>query len=574
MTPCKSTRCVLVFFLVFAVLVFSHSLRAQSPAQRPNILVIFGDDIGQANISRYTHGVVGHMTPNMNSECHRDLVARTPNKYRRLAPLSSLLLIQMLVGSAALAQTQATSPGQAKQVAPAPSIQGDAWTGDLDGMLKRHYIRALVAYSKTQYYVVKGVQRGSSYEFLKAFEDAINRKYPNKQKNIKFHVVFVPVPRGKMFSRLAEGRGDIAVGALTVTPDRLKLVDFSDPLVVGVKQIAITGPQSPALNTLDDLSGKEVFARQSSSAWEHLQALNAKFKSEGKPLIKLRAAPEDLEDEDIFEMLNAGLVQIAVSDAYLPKLWQQILPNIRPHDNIVVSDSDSIAWALRKNTPQLMSAVNDFVRTHKRGTAFGNSVIQKYEINTQALKNAISPVELKNFEDTVALFRKYSTQYNVDYLLMMAQGFQESGLNQEAKSKVGAVGVMQLMPATGQQMQVGDISQIEANVHAGLKYIRFMVDKYFANEPMTDTNKLLFVFAAYNAGPGRVHALRAEAAQKGFDPNVWIDNVEVIAAARIGMETVTYVPNIYKYYVAYKLLAEQEEERNKTKQQLQQKPSH
>jgi ABC-type amino acid transport substrate-binding protein len=149
----------------------------------------------------------------------------------------------------------------------APAIQAPPWTGDLDGMLKRRYMRALVAYSKTQYYVVKGVQYGTSYEFLRAFEDAINRKYPQKQKNLRFHVDFVPVPRDKMFSRLVEGRGDIAVGALTITPDRLKLVDFSDPLVQGVKTIVVTGPQSPTLNTLDDLSGKEVFTRQSSSHW-------------------------------------------------------------------------------------------------------------------------------------------------------------------------------------------------------------------------------------------------------------------------------------------------------------------
>jgi ABC-type amino acid transport substrate-binding protein len=136
--------------------------------------------------------------------------------------------------------------------------------------LKRRYVRALVAYSKTQYSVLKGVHHGSSYEYLKAFEDASNKKYPQKQKNIRFHVVFVPVPGDKMFSHLTEGRGDLAVGALTITPDRLKVVDFSDPLVEGAKAIAITGPNSPALTTLDDLAGKEVFTRPNSSYWERL----------------------------------------------------------------------------------------------------------------------------------------------------------------------------------------------------------------------------------------------------------------------------------------------------------------
>jgi membrane-bound lytic murein transglycosylase MltF len=478
------------------------------------------------------------------------------------------------VGSLALAQTKPGSSSQPNKTAAAPVIKEPPWTGDLDGMLKRRYIRALVAYNKTQYYVVKGVQHGSSYEFLKAFEETINRKYPQKQKSLRFHVVFVPVPRDQMFSRIIEGRGDIAVGALLVTPERQKLVDFSDPVVAGVKEIVVTGPQSPALNTLDDLSGKEVFVRKSSSHWEHLQTLNAKFESEHKPLIKLRAAPEDLEDEDILEMLNSGLIQVAVTDAYLPKLWAHIFTNIKPHDDIIVSDNNTIAWPMRKNSPKLMSAVNDFIRTHKQGTAFGNAVIQRYAVNTQMLKSATSPAELKKFEQTVDFFRKYSAQYNVDYLLMMAQGYQESTLNQDAKSKVGALGIMQLMPDTGQQMNVGDIKQADANVHAGVKYIRFMVDKYFVNDPMTDTNKLLFAFAAYNAGPGRIHSLRVEAKQKGLDPNVWIDNVEMIAAARIGMETVTYVANIYKYYIAYKLVAEQQDERNKALKQLQTAPSH
>jgi membrane-bound lytic murein transglycosylase MltF len=494
---------------------------------------------------------------------------------RRASILVSISVVLLFTSEpVALGQTKPASSSPSNQTAAAPVIKQPPWTGDLDGMLKRRYLRVLVAYNKTQYYVVKGVQHGSSYEFFKAFEETINRKYPSKQKNLRFHVVFVPVPRDQMFSRIVEGRGDIAAGALLVTPQRQELVDFSDPVVVGVKEIAVTGPQSPALNALDDLSGKEVFVRKSSSHWEHLQTLNAKFESEHKPLIKLRAAPEDLEDEDILEMLNSGLIQVAVTDAYLPKLWAHIFTNIRPHEDILVSDHGTIAWPMRKNSPQLMSLVNDFIRTHKQGTAFGNAVIQRYAINSQMLKSATSPTELKKFEQTVDFFRKYSAQYNVDYLLMMAQGYQESTLNQEAKSKVGALGIMQLMPDTGQQMNVGDIKQIDANVHAGVKYIRFMVDKYFANEPMTDTNKLLFAFAAYNAGPGRVHSLRMEAAQKGLDPNVWIDNVEMIAAARIGMETVTYVANIYKYYIAYKLVAEEQEERSKALKQLQTTPSH
>jgi membrane-bound lytic murein transglycosylase MltF len=142
---------------------------------------------------------------------------------------------------------------------------------------------------------------------------------------------------------------------------------------------------------------------------------------------------------------------------------------------------------------------------------------------------------------------------------MAAQGYQESTLDQGVKSPVGAIGVMQVMPPTGKELNVGDITEVDANIHAGVKYMRFMMDQYFKDEPMDNLNKGLMTFAAYNAGPGRVRQLRRETAQRGLDPNVWFGNVERVASERIGRETVTYVSNIYKYYVAYRLLSTQQE---------------
>ena len=489
---------------------------------------------------------------------------------RNLLPISFAALAIFLVASGVAAQVAHKPKAPAGPVSTL-SVQGSAWKGDLDGMLKRRYIRALVVSSKTQYYVVKGVQRGAAYEALMAFQHFINRKYPQKNKNLKFHVLFIPVARDKLLSRLAEGRGDISVATLTITPERQKIVDFSDPTVSGMKEIVVTGPNSPTINTIDDLSGQEVFVRLSSSYAEHLNQLNEKLKSQNKPLVKIHPAPEDLEDEDLLEMLNAGLVHVLVMDAYLPKLWATLYTKIQAHPEAVLSDSETFGWAMRKDSPKLMTAVNEFVKTHKQGTTFGNTIIRRYTQNTQMLKNAVAPAEIKKFNDTAEFFKKYGAQYKVDHLLMMAQGYQESGLNQQAKSHVGAIGVMQLMPATGKQMQVGDIHQTEANVHAGVKYVRYMIDQYYANEPMNDLNKLLFAFASYNAGPGRVRQLRRAAEAQGLDPNVWIDNVEVVAAAKIGTETVTYVANIYKYYVAYKLVEEENARRQRTMDELKSK---
>ena len=143
-----------------------------------------------------------------------------------------------------------------------------------------------------------------------------------------------------------------------------------------------------------------------------------------------------------------------------------------------------------------------------RATASGTSIERRYLKDVKYVKNAAADAERRKFQAVVELFKKYGAQYNVDYLLMAAQGYQESTLDQRVKSPVGAIGVMQVMPRTGKELNVGDINEIDANIHAGVKYMRFMVDQYFKDEPMDNVNKALMTFASYNAGPGRVRQLR------------------------------------------------------------------
>jgi membrane-bound lytic murein transglycosylase MltF len=480
--------------------------------------------------------------------------------------------LAVLVGAG---PASAAPPARSAPAAPEPAagelpVPARKWTGDLDGMVKRRLIRALVVFSRTQYFVDRGRPHGTAYEALRAFEDRINAT--RKTKHLKVHVVFIPTSRDDLLPALLEGRGDIAVAALTITPDRLKQVDFSAPVYRGVNEIAVTGPQSPPLASVEDLAGKEVFVRRSSSYWEHLEALSERFKGQGKAAVKLRPAPESLEDEDLMEMVNAGLIGVVVVDDYKAELWAKIFRGLRLHPEVAVHRDSEFGWAIRKKNPRLKAELDRFVATHGQGTAFGNTVIKKYLGSTKFVKGATEPEELAKFQRVVQLFRTYGDRYDLDYLLMMAQGYQESRLDQSAKSRVGAVGIMQIMPATGQELKVGDIRQLEPNIHGGVKYVRFMVDQYYAKEPMDRLNKGLFAFAAYNAGPGRVSQLRKEAARRDLNANVWFNNVEVVAAERIGSETVTYVSNIYKYYIAYKLVTEEEAERQQAREQLQKKP--
>jgi membrane-bound lytic murein transglycosylase MltF len=437
-------------------------------------------------------------------------------------------------------------------------------------MIERRVIRALVAPSRTSYWLNGARQTGAEYELLKAFQEEINNRYKAQRKHILIHVVFIPTSRDLLIPGLIEGRGDIAAGILTVTPERLEQVDFGEPFFRGVKEIAVTGPSSPQLTSVDDLSGKEVFVRKSSSYWTHLEHLNERFAQEQKPPVVLKAAPEDLQDDDLLEMVNAGLVETIVVDRYQALLWAKVFKNLKPHKGIVVHKGGDLAWMIRKDSPKLKAEIAEFAKKYGRKSEFGDALIKKYggDGNPRIVKQATSIGEIKKFQKMVDFFRKYGSQYDMDYLLMIAQGYQESLLDQNARSSVGAIGVMQLMPDTGKEMKTGDVTQLEPNIHAGIKYMRFLRDEYFENEPMDARNKILFSFASYNAGPVRVQKLRKEAEQRGLDPNVWFNNVEIIAARRIGEETVTYVANIYKYYVAYKLVEEQQAGKEKARSEM------
>ena len=478
------------------------------------------------------------------------------------AALACTLFAGPIYAAAEVKSSAQTPPRERLTITPETAMK--PWTGDLDGMINRRLIRVLTVYGKTFYFLDKGTQRGMAYDGFRLFEKDLNEKLAKekKQKHLKVQVMFIPVARDELLQALATGKGDIAGANLTITAERQKLVDFSSPMYPNVSELVVSGPASPAVSSVDDLAGKEVFVRKSSSYYESLVALNRRFATEKKPGVIIKEAPETLEDEDLMEMVNAGLIPLIVVDKHKADFWKQIFPKIKVHDGVALRTGGDIAWAIRKGSPQLKAAVDDFMGRHAKGTTAGNTILIRYLKNVKYVKDAASESERKKFLALVQFFQKYGDKYDVDWLLMAAQGYQESQLNQAARSKVGAIGVMQVMPATGKELGVGDITESEANIHAGIKYMRWMIDQYYGKEPMTKLDKALFAFASYNAGAGRISQLRKEAAKRGLDPNVWFHNVEYVAAEKIGAETVTYVGNIYKYYIAYHLMREARAERD------------
>lgn len=432
------------------------------------------------------------------------------------------------------------------------------WTGDFDKLADRRVIRALVPYSKTYYFLDKGRPMGITYDSLMKFEKMLNKNL--KTRHLKLHVVVIPTPRDRLLKDLISGIGDIAAGNLTITGLREKQVEFSDPLLTGVREILVTGPSAPPVKDLEDLAGKRIHVRKSSSYYESLTALNREFRKKRLKQVTIAMADEFFEDEDLLEMVNTGMIPMVVVDSHKAEFWAKILDGIVLHPEVVVRHTGNIGWAVRKNSPKLLGQINAFVKTSKKGTLLGNIMFERYLENTDYLRTVGKG---KTFGAATKAFQKYGKTYDIDWLLLKAMAFQESGIQQDKKSHRGAVGIMQILPSTARDPNVNikDIHKLENNVHAGAKYLRFLMNRYFSDSKIHETDRLLLALGAYNAGPRQMISLRQEASTQGLDPNVWFKNVEVAAAQKIGRETVQYVSNIFKYYLAYQRFYRMAEEK-------------
>ncbi|MBV8271168.1 MAG: transporter substrate-binding domain-containing protein [Cupriavidus sp.] len=483
--------------------------------------------------------------------CHGPIAAAQPKSAPASAPAASSAVAKPP------ASTAAAPPRQLKLV-------NKPWKGDFDAMLEQRTIRVLVPYSRTLYFSDKGHERGLTAELVRDFERYVNKTYASKLGNRPLTVYIIPTTRDRLLPDLDSGLGDIAAGNLTETAERLKVVDFAAPRhQKPVRELVVTGPKAPALRNIDDLSGKTVYVRRSSSYYESLTALNNRLRSAGKAPVKLALLPEALEDEDEMEMVNAGLLSIIVVDEWKADMWAQILPNVKVHKHLAVRNEGYTGWAFRKNSPQLRQVLNDFDINYMKKLGIAEYRLKQYMRRIKQIRNNTNDTEFKRFEQTVRLFEKYGKDYDFDPLMLAAQGFQESRLDQNARSHVGAIGIMQIMPATGKQLKVGDIHIAENNVHAGTKYMDVLMTRYFSGAHFSEADRPLFAFASYNAGPGNIAKMRAEAEERGLDPNKWFNNVEIVVAEELGIETTTYVRNIYKYYAAYRMLQERQAARER-----------
>jgi len=483
------------------------------------------------------------------------------------------LLAALVVQTPLAAQTAPAAPaGNANVLI---DLVKTPFRGDFGKMQKRRLIRVLVNYSRTRFFHDHGRARGFEYELLKAYEKQLNKGLKH-YKRVK--LIFVPVPFDQLLTALKAGKGDIAAAGLTVTAEREKQIAFTKPYIPNVNEVVVHHGTIKDLAKVADLSGRSVYIRKNSSYATHLLQLNDRLKDQKRKPIQVREAQQYIVTEDILELVNAGIIPITVVDHHIAQAWQQALPDIVVRQDLVINAGGDIAWAVRKENPKLRKHLNKFLAGHKKGSLLGNVLYNRYYLNAAGVNNPLVGEELERMLGLLKLFEKYGQRYAFDHLTLMAQAYQESGLDHTKRSPTGALGIMQVLPSTAadKKINIKNIHKLENNIHAGVKYLHFLRKRYFSDPAITPANRVYFSWAAYNAGPAKINRLRRQAAKEGFDPNQWFFHVENIAAKVIGRETVHYVANINKYYVAYQLQFEHYVKRQKERHNLRNKmaPAH
>ncbi|MCU0984032.1 MAG: transporter substrate-binding domain-containing protein [Acetobacteraceae bacterium] len=431
----------------------------------------------------------------------------------------------------------------------------EPWFGDLPGLRQRGFIRVLTTYNRTNFFIDQGQGRGLEFEATQRFAAWLgDRRTPDAARGgpaVPIRMVYVPVPREELIPSLVAGRGDMIAAGMTATEERARQVLFTEPYIRRVDEVVVRHKDAPAIETIEDLAGKTLLLTRGTSYVPNARAVSERLVAAGRQPIRIIEAPPYLETEDVLELVNAGTVRYTIADDHLAEVWDKLLPDLVVQHGVHLVSGGTIAWAVQPGATALKTAIDAFLGTLLADRATAMTIYRRYFENVAFIRNPFGPTERDRTRQLAPHFRTVAEQAGFDFLLMMAQGFQESRLDAQARSPVGARGVMQLMPATGAEMGVRDLHNAQENIQGGVRYMQKLRETYFNDPAIAPLEQVKFALAGYNAGPNRINRLRQEAAAQGLDPNVWFGNVERVVQRRVGSEPVRYVANIFAIYAMY-----------------------
>ena len=426
-------------------------------------------------------------------------------------------------------------------------------TDDLPAMIDRRTVRVLTTYSLSSFFVVEGQGHGFEYSLAKEYERFLNRGYT--RRDLHTVIEYIPVPEALLVPCLLRGIGDIIAAGRSINHKPDPGTRYTEPYLTDVHHVFVTHKDAPAIKTLEDLSDRQIIIRPIRHHLETILKVNEQLGQKRLPPIRLVRAHTYLTAEDMLELINAGIFELSIVENHIADTWATVMPNVRISNHLLAEQRSSVAWLVRAENPMLRESLNRFLERYRKGTLHGNIYFDRYFNNIRWIKNPLAPTEQERFAAFAPLFKKYGQQYGIDWMLLVAIAFQESGLDPKVRSHAGAVGLMQVLPSTAsdKRIQIQNIEDIENNIHAGTKYLALLRDTYFKDLKDFPSTQMRFSLAAYNAGPLKINRSRKAALKMGFDPNRWFQHGEFAALKYIGQEPVRFVSNVNKYYLAYTL---------------------
>lgn len=436
---------------------------------------------------------------------------------------------------------------------------------DLDKIFERGKIVAITGYNAYSYFIYKGQPMGFEHDLVRRLADHL-------KLDIEIKVVR---DINEMFDMLNSGEGDLIAFNLTVTKDRQEKLAFTDYLNTTRQVLVQRRPQNwreykshqierKLIRNPLDLEGKTVYVRNGSVYLTRLQNLSEEIGGD----INIVEAEADKSIEDLIEMVSNGEIDYTISDDNIARLSQAYFSNI--DINTFISFPQRIAWAVRKTSPALLDTVNHWIDSVKKEVDY-YALYNKYYKNRSAYRTRVKSEyfsktggKISRFDDVI---KKYADNLNWDWRILASLIYQESRFRTDVKSWAGASGLMQLMPETAAQFGVEDLSNPEKSLEAGVSYLNYL-DNFWSEMVPDSTERVKFVLASYNIGPGHIVDARNLAEKYGADPNKWEDNVEKfllnkskekfyndsvvkLGYAR-GVETVKYVREVLDRYEQYK----------------------
>lgn len=432
------------------------------------------------------------------------------------------------------------------------SWSAPVWAESYTKILEKRNIRLAVEYDRTLYYSDRGRPYGLALAIAHDLSKWLSDRRSHELKRQSLTVQIIPVPKGSILDALDSDKADIALGRFRLDHDINASSDLIiRPSAIMLKETLVTGRQTKIVKSIVDLSGRSLYAAYPESSYRGLDQWNNQIRTLGKTPLKISTWPDGLEDEDMLQMINAGLIDSMLVADWKAQLWKFALPNIIVQSEFSLQGAGTVGWAVSKSNSDLATDIDSFVQQWVVNDGMNQFRTTEFKNKLRSMRNPTTTDDWMHFKKLLPIFQKYSNRFNLDPLMLAALGFQETELKSVQQGIGGAIGVMQLMPSTGVAMEVGDIHQVEPNIHAAAKLFDLLLQQHFSDSQLTTQNRTLFAIASYNAGPNAIASLRKQAEKQGFDPNIWLNNVEIVAAEKIGIGVMTYVRNVYRYFIIY-----------------------